>query len=365
MLYVRLLHPDEEERFNRVTQNVAKYAQTAPDSCQHLKIGNPVIAPYVDGNFYRGIVKKIQGPEVSVFFVDYGDTEFVGRDQLKPLSKNLAEAPPCALRVVLKDVSTPARMTKDVDDYLAILVGKEVPLICRFEGESTENGIYLEELNGTSVNDKIKELLIPNWKRERDIEDKECYSIADLKTVEIGQVGDTVTVFVLNVFQDSEYALCVNNKDAISYVRNTLPNLIKEYAESKDYYIPREKELCLVRFEDKWYRGACIVRNKTQSTSFVFFVDCGNFQQIDHKDIRVMTKDFMAPDALACLCTIQNLAPRDQNGNYPEIIQKRLESLILPNTLLTVKIISFLDIGYDVEAVDIRKKLIEEKLISP
>lgn len=78
----------------------------------------------------------------------------------------------------------------------------------------------------------------------------------------------------------------------------------KAYCESSDYYIPREKELCLALYEDEWYRATCLCRSETLTTSSVFFIDFGTIESVDHKNIRLMPKDFMVPDALASICTI-------------------------------------------------------------
>lgn len=79
---------------------------------------------------------------------------------------------------------------------------------------------------------------------------------------------------------------------------------IAKYCNESKYYIPRNKELCLALFENGWYRAICICRNETHSTSTVFFIDYGNIESINHKDIRFMPKDFINPNACACICKI-------------------------------------------------------------
>lgn len=57
-------------------------------------------------------------------------------------------------------------MNANVDLFLRELVGNETPLKCVYEGDSFENGVYLTMPTKESVNDKIKQLLIPNWKQK-------------------------------------------------------------------------------------------------------------------------------------------------------------------------------------------------------
>lgn len=66
----------------------------------------------------------------------------------------------------MKDVPRDVPMTQEVDDYLRDLVGKEVPLTCVYEEGLLKEGVHLMTSTGESVNDTIKKLLTPGWKRE-------------------------------------------------------------------------------------------------------------------------------------------------------------------------------------------------------
>ena len=52
-------------------------------------------------------------------------------------------------------------MTKEANDYLAYLVGTEVPLICTFDGIPSQDGVYLKLHDEKTVNKMISELLVP------------------------------------------------------------------------------------------------------------------------------------------------------------------------------------------------------------
>lgn len=57
-------------------------------------------------------------------------------------------------------------MNTKVDLFLRELVGNETPLKCVYEGDSLKNGVHLTMPTKESVNDKIKQLLIPTWKQK-------------------------------------------------------------------------------------------------------------------------------------------------------------------------------------------------------
>jgi len=79
---------------------------------------------------------------------------------------------------------------------------------------------------------------------------------------------------------------------------------LKEYCEKMEYYIPRVHELCLALYGEMWYRAMCINPKKSYTTSEILFIDYGNIETIEHKNIRLMPKDFIVPEAIANICTV-------------------------------------------------------------
>lgn len=79
---------------------------------------------------------------------------------------------------------------------------------------------------------------------------------------------------------------------------------LKEYCDKTEYYIPRANELCLALYQGGWYRALCINPRLSRTTCNIFFVDYGNMEPVEHKDIRMMSKDFIKPDAIANMCTV-------------------------------------------------------------
>lgn len=57
-------------------------------------------------------------------------------------------------------------MNTEVDLFLRQLAGNETSLKCVYEGDPLKDGVYLTMLTGESINDKIKQLLIPSWEQK-------------------------------------------------------------------------------------------------------------------------------------------------------------------------------------------------------
>lgn len=365
VLYARSLDTAELEHYNYVMQNIAKCAQTSPFFKKPPVVGEMVIAKFADENYYRAIVTKIQDNEIVISYIDFGNTEVTNIKKLKILSDNLKQLRSCTTKIVLKDVPIDIPMTKEVSDYLNYLTGTEVPLLCTFDGVPSKDGVYLKLHNGENVNKVISELLVPTSKKFE--EDKTCYMAGDLSTIDLGNIGDIVEALVLYPIDDGyKYAICPLDYDLMTHVFDIMPKKMTEYCEANDYYIPRDTELCLAFYDGGWYRAICISRSYTPTTSAVFFVDFGNTEFIDHKDIRLMPKDFMSPYALANICNIINVAAINDNGQYSTEIEERIKELVVPDNCIKIKIVDHdLESGiYNVELPFIRDKLIEENLIS-
>lgn len=159
-----------------------------------------------------------------------------------------------------------------------------------------------------------------------------------------------------------------------------------EYCERTEHYIPREKELCLALFESGWYRAACICRSETPTTSTIFFIDFGNVESINHKDIRPMPKDFTSPNALASICNVVSKYDASDkhwlfeyslivNSFFVDLVPNtgddkvstRISELIVPNNCIKIKIVQCYEATgiYSVELPTVKTQLIEDGLVSP
>ncbi|CAK9795242.1 Protein vreteno [Anthophora plagiata] len=325
LLFVRSLDSEALEYYNYVMQNVAKCAQTSPSLKEPPVVGQIVIGQYVDENYYRAIVTKIQDDKIAISYIDFGNTEVTNIKKLKPLTDDLKQLRSCVAKVILNDVPKDVPMTKDVSDYLAHLVGTEVPLTCTFNGIPFKDGVHLKLHNGESVNKVISELLVPTSKETAE-EDKTCYMLDDISTISLGNVGSIIEVIILHRVDDAHtYAMCPLDHDIVTHIFDTLPPKINAYCKTSDCYIPRKKELCLAFYKDGWYRAACLCRSSTATTCKVFFIDYGNTEDVNHKDIRLMPREFVTPSALANICNIINIPKH--NGQCSSDMKKVLELL--------------------------------------
>ncbi|XP_043270341.1 uncharacterized protein [Venturia canescens] len=372
-LYVRSLDVQSLEHCQRITQNIAKWAQKAPKLEQPPIIGQCVIAKFVDGNYYRAIVTKVHDGKIEVSYVDFGNNETTTIEQLRVISDELKQPKSCAWQVLLKDITEGVPPTKEVHQYLDVLVGTEQPLICSFEGIPSKDGVVLTAANGECVNEKVNTYLKPNWQREDPSKNLECFMIDNLEVAPLGEVGQTVKVLPLFAPEPPfKYVMAPFDQELITHITGIMPGSLQKYCESTEaHYIPRAEELCLAVWDGAWYRGVCLNRSETPTQALIYFVDYGNTAVVNHKNIRQMTKDFMSPAALGISCVVKNLGVPVVNGRVPGNIMERLEQLVPVNGLVEVKILRKaspddqvpLPGDYEIELPTVRAQLVAEGLV--
>ncbi|XP_071635871.1 uncharacterized protein Vret isoform X1 [Temnothorax longispinosus] len=363
-MFVRSLDEEEVEYYNNVMQTVAQYAQTAPHLPEPPVPPQIVIAPYNnDGNSYRAmVVNLVENDKARIVYIDFGNIAIIDIKDLKVMPAcDLLQH--CCTRITLKDIPRDVPSNSEVDLYLRNLTGKEVPLVCTYEGTSPKDGVRLTMLTGECVNDKINQLLIPGWKKEND--DNTCYMINDIESASLGHVGETVNAVIL-CKQDTGTMFMMSPVDAelTAHISDVMPKMLKEYCEKTEYYIPRVNELCLALYEEAWYRAVCLNPKESHTTSEILFIDWGNTESVEHKNIRLMPKDFIVPKPLGIFCTIVNLAPVDSNGKYSEAVQKKIDELTQDYSAIKIKIVELIEHSHiKVELPEVRDALIKSGLV--
>ncbi|CAB1413058.1 unnamed protein product [Pleuronectes platessa] len=110
-------HVSNPSEFWIQTQKYAQELDELMDRIYHLHkdsenkdvVMNPTVGLYCaakaeDGVFYRAIVSEVGETQVKVFFVDYGNTEFVKRMNIRTLPEKFKKLPRLALKCTLADV---------------------------------------------------------------------------------------------------------------------------------------------------------------------------------------------------------------------------------------------------------------------
>lgn len=120
------------------------------------------LAKYFDGKWYRALARPVQSPlHLSVFFVDYGNTNISEKEHVMPIprdSADLLHTPMQAVKCSLDSV-TKEELYADVKEWLKdTILNKQVRarIVSRNEDGSFDVEVFDGELN---INQKVKELI--------------------------------------------------------------------------------------------------------------------------------------------------------------------------------------------------------------
>ncbi|KAJ8686791.1 hypothetical protein QAD02_022585 [Eretmocerus hayati] len=365
-LYVRSKEPTDDERNNRLDQDVAKYALDPKPLDSAPVVGQMVLTKFeLDGNFYRALVKKIEAPKVMIMYVDYGNDDETTIDKLLDLPDQLKMRPSCVARIKLMNVDSDIPLTEDAANYFLELIGNNALLKCTFEGDPIKDGVILKTQRNECVNEVVTKFLKPTWEKEKPkVEEQKIYTIFDLPAIKLGDAGDEIEAIALYYYKETNNAILgPNDVIAAQALQNQLGGNIKKYVETvTDHYIPREDELCIAKYQDEFYRALCIDPSASPTESRVYFIDYGNTEVVNHKDIRMFTEDFASLGSYGTVCNLSPMVPNP----IPEKVVERIHDLMQEVLMEPIKV-KIIKVDQDdtllIDIPHIHAKLSEEKLI--
>uniref|UniRef100_H3ARN7 Tudor domain containing 6 n=1 Tax=Latimeria chalumnae TaxID=7897 RepID=H3ARN7_LATCH len=129
-----------------------------PHKCA-VNPGTLCLAKYSDQHWYRGKVISLKS-KIEVFFVDYGNTQIVEKEDLLPIPNEAQELlflPMQAIKCKLSDV--PAKVPEEISDWFETAV-LDTPLQALVVAKETDGRLIVELYDGnTQINAKITERL--------------------------------------------------------------------------------------------------------------------------------------------------------------------------------------------------------------
>ncbi|XP_052124807.1 uncharacterized protein LOC113203962 [Frankliniella occidentalis] len=366
-IYVRPLGKNIQEQLFTLMQKVATINVTSQPIQRPPYKGEMVACRYKkDGNFYRAIVSEAASTnEYSVFFVDFGNVDVASALDMKPISQELKNHPCMVMPVSLKGVKQ-GPLSEDAIQLLNRISLKEQQFRLECPNTSVE-GVELYYPDNKSLNHQLNELLMPEWelqmKKGAEPHKGEVFLIDGVPVLPLlkdGQRKGTTNVVVANIIFDGRIAVCPIDSPEVEHVLQTLAFQINEFCESTDpnmCYNPRIHEVCFAKYKDGlWYR-AVNYETKTQTQSCqVFFIDYGNSEDVEFKDIRRMVPDFVSIPAIMSMCSIDG-TPDDVTSETV----KRISELVSVNQVYQVDVLeTFASGDYKIHIPEISKQLMSE-----
>ncbi|XP_052774771.1 uncharacterized protein LOC128213245 isoform X2 [Mya arenaria] len=298
------------------------------------KEGDVVAALSSDESWYRASVIKRDGENVTVMFVDYGNTETVTLENVRKLTKEFATLPVQGVAVCLGGVqpSTEEGWSTEAIAAFTELTTDKVLLMDVSEALSTDlpkvqlldmgmsvadallqQGIGAQQATPVAVNTKVKKVFSP------DPNDAVIARLCDAKsTGEVGKYGYQIRdiglddpsidghAVVITVATDPGNFWCQLDDGTYFYHQDKLQN---SYIEDKEPLAdPKIGDQCIAQVSDEFHR-ACIT-GKLENSCDIFLVDLGKRADgLVNSQLFQIKPEFATYPQLAFQCSLACLSP--------------------------------------------------------
>ncbi|XP_017338221.2 tudor domain-containing protein 1 [Ictalurus punctatus] len=328
-----------------------------------------------DNQWYRAKVLAYSSEaRVCVGYIDFGNSEEVSLNQLRPISMDLialaTQAIPCALAGI--------KPTSDAWSEETVVMLKK--LVCnRFlrveilgERDGTALVSMVDESSDPQTN--VAELLVSTGHAAvGNMEKKEAVESPDgpadkleLSCAELPIDGQKVAL-VVSVLENPGQFYCYNyNAEDLQTLAELSTALMKHCEADRTPFNPTVGEPCCALFSDgSWYRG--IVQSlEGDGNANVYFVDYGNTRKVQAAHLRAIKPSLLKLPFQAICCWLAGLEP--VGAEWSKDAVQRFQTLCVGKQL-TGRALSITEKGYGVEleysGQNIAAVLITEQLAKP
>ncbi|XP_060794982.1 tudor domain-containing protein 1 [Neoarius graeffei] len=330
-----------------------------------------------DNQWYRAEVLAYSSEDrVCVGYIDFGNSEEVQLNQLRPLSMDLLALATQAIPCALADI----KPTSDVWSEETVVMLKQ--LVCnRFirveilgEQDGTALVSMVDEYSDPQTN--VAELLVATGhaavgnmerKKEEEVEspngpvDKLKWSCAELP------VDGQKVVLVVSVLENPGQFYCYNySAEGMQTLAELSAALMKHCEADGTPFNPAVGDPCCALYSDgSWYRG--IVQSlEGDGNANVYFVDYGNMCKVHAAHLRAIKPSLLKHPFQAICCWLAGLEP--VGGEWSKEAVQKFQTLCVGKQL-SGRVLSVTEKGYGVElewsGCNVAAVLIAEQLAKP
>ena len=335
------------------------------------KAGEVVAAQYSEAEgapamWYRARVEKIDNSSVKVFFVDYGNTEQVGKEEIQMLSDKFLNLPQMAIRCQLpgsrgiEDAELLEGFKGIMNQPISIKAFKK--LSDRYEVDLImENGISIAETLDLPVDSVTQESSGGAGQAEKKLES----TITQTKTVPVAQKkleifpmpldGITVQGAVMAIESLQVFHVQILNEE-LQNQHNLMMRELQEFCGAAVRpYQPSVGEIVAALFteagETLWYRARVLQLLEGGKQLQVFFVDYGNTDIVAQSDICHLDDRFLRLPQGSVMCKLAGTTGSEEATMIEEFklvekVRMNIKAVELKNGVYAIEL--YLDDGINI-----------------
>lgn len=300
------------------------------ERCVHkYETGTPCVAKFSDDKrWYRGEISKVEDDKVSVYFVDYGNTETVYKSAVKAANANYMSLEVQGVKCSLSGVVSEDWSSEAIEKFEELVMDKELLAdVVYFSGgvclvKLTENGEDVAQqlsssglckLSSTTVT-KPSENPYPQMPQE---------------------VGKDITAYVSWI--ENPHSFWIQPEEKAETLENLVGELQEHYAAGGNRMDNvKSGDTVVAKFskDEAWYRA--YVENIQDSNTTVRFVDYGNTDKVSKSELFKVAENFLQFPAQALRCNLSGVKPLQSGWSadtkdimqslVPEAVKVKFES---------------------------------------
>uniref|UniRef100_A0A3Q2ZNJ2 Tudor domain-containing protein n=1 Tax=Kryptolebias marmoratus TaxID=37003 RepID=A0A3Q2ZNJ2_KRYMA len=289
------------------------------DSTDTHMVKNPTLGLYCaaqaeDGEFYRATVTELSETQVTVFFVDYGNTEVVDKSNIKTLPPEFKKLPQLALKCSLAGVRPKDGKWSQsaLDFFIQAVTNKELNVHVKAKNSDS----YVVQLTDSKAQGK-QDCPLSFTSSDRGFTTFKEYMFP------IGSVLD-VSVSCIESPNDFWCQLVQN----AGHLKLLMHDLQTHYAGSE--FEPNVEIACVARHPDNemWYRALVIHKHETPHVD-VLFVDYGQTRTVSVYDLRRIGSEYLTLQGQAFRCSLLNsITPTSAINEWNEDAKVRFQTFV-------------------------------------
>ena len=266
-----------------------------------------------DQTWYRALINEVDGTKITVYYVDYGNTEEVPKDNLKSPAGSLPESPYQAVCCSLSDFIP---LKDGCHALTGVLLDNEFS--GSFVSRSSQRHPYMSFLSCNNLTVFQDENSTESLSQALVTDGLGQYRICT-DDVKIGSRQNVYTCF-----HDSPGKFWVQLSSCLDVLSDIMDDLNDPNTVGRLKPLPSEAlqpgvACCCQYIEDNRYHRAEVMSKTKASKKFkVSFVDYGNCEVVEQSDIKELPPRLALPPFFAIQCCLDGVTPVKQDKPDPK-----------------------------------------------
>ena len=278
-----------------------EYYNTNSETLSTLEAGSLCCAWY-DG-WYRAKVEQVQGKDVTVNFVDYGDTATVNLDNIRTIKPEFCLLPAQAVQCCLKGFSA----RQGPENFKDLVVEQEFKAMVSSKRGGNVYEVDLVSGDGsTSISQRLS--------KEVEMSAAPSLNVASIQL----KPGEVIDVFI--PFAESAQNFFCQVSQNSSDLDDLMTKLEEHYSSDQEIVTSISVgAFCVARYEDGgWYRAQ--VTGVRGDSIDVFYIDYGDSTTLPLNSIRSLKPEFSSLPAQAVKCSLKGYSSNQELENFKDLV---------------------------------------------